>query len=517
VNGDGFSDVIVGAGDFDNGENNEGRAFVYHGSAAGLATSAAWTAESDQDNAGFGNSVATAGDVNGDGFSDVIVGAFGYDNGELSEGRAFVYHGSAAGLATSAAWTAESNQTQAQFGIDVATAGDVDGDGFSDVIVGAYRYDNPHADEGRAFVYHGSAAGLGVIPAWTAESNQADANFGISVAAAGDVNGDGYSDVIVGAQDYDNVEDGEGRVFAYHGSAAGLGVIPAWTAESNQADARFGVSVAAAGDVNGDGYSDVIVGASDYFNGENNEGRAFVYYGNEGDGLDRIPRQARSDNSAPIALLGASEESSFRLNVLGRTPAGRGEVRFQFEVKPFGVPFDGSGLVTGALFDTGTPVPGSGSAVALSGMASGLTAETAYHWRLRTVTDSPHFPRSPWFTLAGNALTEADLRTAQTTTGVETAGAPHGRLLLEAARPNPFTPSTEISYTLPEAGRVRLAAYDAAGRQVAVLTDGAQAAGRHTARWDGRDAGGSALPSGVYLVRLETGGWVMSRKLVIAR
>lgn len=517
VNGDGYSDVIVSADGYDNGEQNEGRAFVYHGSAAGLATSPAWTAESDQVSAFFGSSVATAGDVNGDGYSDVVVGAEFYDNGQDNEGRAFVYHGSATGLATLPAWTAESDQVGARFGNAVATAGDVNGDGYSDVAVGAYLWDNPHSDEGRAYVYHGSASGLSVLN-WFAEGNQLEAEFGGSVATAGDVNGDGYSDLIVGARRYDNGEEDEGQAFVYHGSAIGLSSVPSRTLESNLADANFGQSVAMAGDVNGDGYSDVLVGADTYSNGQSNEGRTFLYYGNEGDGLDRTARQARSDDSAPIALLGASaSESSFLLKVLGRTPAGRGQVRFQFEVKPFGVPFDGSGLVTGATFDTGTPVPGSGSAVALSQLASGLTAETLYHWRLRTITGSPFFPRSPWFTPAGNALTEADVRTGETTTGVETAVAPSGPRMLESARPNPFTPSTEISYTLPEAGRVRLAAYDAAGRQVAVLADGAQAAGRHTARWNGHDAAGNALPAGVYLVRLEAGGWMTSRKLVIAR
>ena len=105
----------------------------------------------------------------------------------------------------------------------MATAGDVNGDGYSDVIVGAPRYDNGQTDEGRAFVYHGSAAGLAPPPAWTAEGNQAGADFGGSVATAGDVNGDGYSDVIVGAPVYDNGQTDEGRAFVYHGSAAGLG------------------------------------------------------------------------------------------------------------------------------------------------------------------------------------------------------------------------------------------------------------------------------------------------------
>jgi hypothetical protein len=191
--------VIVGARFFDNGETDEGRVFVYHGSATGLSTSANWTAESNQAFANFGFSVSSAGDVNGDGFSDVIVGARLFDNGETDEGRAFVYHGSATGLSTSANWTAESNQGNAQFGYSVSWAGDVNGDGFSDVIVGAPLFDSPEANEGRAFVYHGSATGLSTTPNWTAESNQAFAQFGNSVASAGDVNGDGFSDVIVGA------------------------------------------------------------------------------------------------------------------------------------------------------------------------------------------------------------------------------------------------------------------------------------------------------------------------------
>ena len=84
----------------------------------------------------------------------------------------------------------------------------MNGDGYSDIIVGARQYTNGQANEGRAFVYHGSPTGLdkgGTRPAGTAsnadrsmESNQADASFGGAVASAGDVNGDGYSDVIVG-------------------------------------------------------------------------------------------------------------------------------------------------------------------------------------------------------------------------------------------------------------------------------------------------------------------------------
>ncbi|MEZ4824318.1 MAG: integrin alpha [Ignavibacteria bacterium] len=77
--------------------------------------------ESNQAGAGVGFSVATAGDVNGDGYSDVIVGAPKYDNGETDEGQAFVFHGSATGLSSTANWTAESDQENAQLGYCVAT------------------------------------------------------------------------------------------------------------------------------------------------------------------------------------------------------------------------------------------------------------------------------------------------------------------------------------------------------------------------------------------------------------
>jgi hypothetical protein len=513
VNGDGYSDVIVSANSYDNGEIDEGRAFVYLGSAAGLAPSPAWTAEGDQALALFGTAVASAGDVNGDGFSDVIVGAFWYDNGQTDEGRAFVYEGSAAGLATIPAWTTESNQTGASLGVSAATAGDVNGDGFSDVIVGALFYDNGQTNEGRAFLYQGSAGGLGG-PVWTAEGDQASVQFGNPVATAGDVNGDGFSDVIIGAYVYNS---GDGRAFVYLGSPGGLFTLPDWQMGSNQGGARFGFGAGTAGDVNGDGYSEVIVGAYQFDNGEPNEGRAFVFYGNGGAGLDRIARQVRTDDAAPIALLGRSDsESAFRLKALGRTPAGRGGVRLQFEVKPFGIPFDGNGLVMGPESDTGAPA-GFGSAVPLTELANGLIPQTLYHWRLRVITDSPFFPRSPWLWLPGNASTEADLRTEEPTTAVsEGSASPTPGILLEAPTPNPFAEAIRFSYTLSRGGRHHLAVYDVQGREVTVLAEGIGHAGRHTLHWDGRDTQGRRVPAGVYFLRLAFSGRVEAQKLVLA-
>jgi len=284
VNGDGYSDVIIGAPWYDNGKTNEGRAFVYYGSASGLSATPDWTVKGDQDSAEFGYSVSTAGDVNGDGYSDVIIGAHWYDNEYYDEGCAFVYYGSSSGLSTVPNWTAEGNQSYAEFGYSVSTAGDVNGDGYSDVIIGAPWYTNTQSGEGLAVVYYGSDSGLSTVQNWRVEGDQEFAVLGWSVSSAGDVNGDGYSDVIIGAPWYDNGDYDEGRSFVYYGSSSGLSTTPAWTAEGNQANAEFGNSVSSAGDVNGDGYSDVIIGADCYDNHETNEGLVVVYYGS-GSGL----------------------------------------------------------------------------------------------------------------------------------------------------------------------------------------------------------------------------------------
>lgn len=283
VNGDGYSDIIAGAPYYDNGQSDEGQAYVWSGSAAGISALPVWTMEINQASAYFGTGVSSAGDVNGDGYSDVLVGTWAFDNPELSEGGGFAYLGSGDMLGTTSAWTAESNQVNAQLGVSISSAGDVNGDGFADVIIGVPNYDNGETDEGRAYVYHGSITGLAVAPSWTREINQVSARFGYSVSGAGDVNGDGYSDVIVGAYAWDNGQTDEGGAFVYHGSAAGLLAAPSWTGESNVTyNPYYGLSVSSAGDVNGDGYSDIAVGAVFWTNGQTNEGAVFVHYGSAG-------------------------------------------------------------------------------------------------------------------------------------------------------------------------------------------------------------------------------------------
>ncbi len=522
VNADGYQDVVIGSRFFTRGQTHEGRAHLYLGGLSGLASTSIWTFEANQDSAQVGFSVASAGDVNGDGFSDVIVGAPYYDNGTfMDQGRAWVFHGYPSGLPPTANWELSTGYTlNAQFGFSVSTAGDVNGDGYSDVIVGAPYDTNGEVAEGRARVFLGLGSGLSMTPAWTTEADAGFVNLGYSVSTAGDVNGDGYSDVLIGVPNYAAGQALEGEALLFVGSASGLGPDSAWTAQANQATAYMGYSVAAAGDVNGDGYSDVIVGAPYFDNGETEEGRATVYYGNDVDGLDRIPRQRRVADTAPIANLGRSEsETSFRLRMSGRTSAGRGRVQLEWEVKPLGTAFDGTGLGTSGVFTTGAPLVGAGSQFPLTGTPSGLTSWTPYHWRARVLTDSPFFPRSPWFSPAYNAPSETDLKTTSTLVGVPGSATPSAppAVGILSNHPDPFAERTTLSFRIAASGRVRLAIYDVAGRHLATLVDGAREAGEHRVVWDGRDGRGRPAAAGVYFSRLESDRLVSTRRLVLVR
>jgi hypothetical protein len=281
INGDNYDDVIIGAPWASYPQGHEGRAYVFYGSNTGLSTTADWTEESDWDWSGFGSSVASAGDVNGDGYMDVVIGQFDFSGPEEGEGRVYVYHGSSSGLANDPAWCYENNHADTNLGESVAGAGDVNGDGYADVVVGGFHYANPDEREGVVYLFLGSASGLSANPDWTGEGNQAYAEYGQSVASAGDVNLDGYDDVLVGAPWYMDVQSFEGQAFLFYGSESGLRADITHTYASGQDYANLGYSVASAGDVNGDGAADIILGAQNYDHGQDNEGCAFAFYGHE--------------------------------------------------------------------------------------------------------------------------------------------------------------------------------------------------------------------------------------------
>jgi Ca2+-binding RTX toxin-like protein len=306
VNGDGLDDIIVGASQSGDGA---GKAYVIFGRGTGLANidlsalnpAAGFVVQGDAalDNAGV--SVSSAGDVNGDGFADVIVGAFRNDDGGSEAGKAYVIFGRASGLANidlsdfnpAAGFSVQGDQPFDYAGFSVSTAGDVNGDGFDDVIIGAYRGDDGGASAGEAYVIFGEATGLAdidlsVIAAAEGFVIQGDLAFdlaGFSVSSAGDINGDGFDDVVVGAPEGQDGGRAAGEAYAIFGKASGwtnidlttLSPADGFVIQGGFPGGAVGRSVSSAGDVNRDGFDDIIVSGGG--EGSSGEGAAQVLFG----------------------------------------------------------------------------------------------------------------------------------------------------------------------------------------------------------------------------------------------
>ena len=263
INSDGINDLIIGSKYI---LYKKGRTYIYHGNSS-LDNIADTKFFGENTSNYFGYTVENIGDFNGDGYDDFISGAYGFKN---KTGKVYIYFGGEFPN-TVADWNFSGSSINEYTGFNVAAIDDINNDGFDDVMVGAY---GKNTNSGIAYVFLGSSnpdntPDLTLLPETQTE------NFAKAISGAGDFNADGFSDFMIGAENY-NSSGLYGRVYVYYGSSTQtLNATPDLIIADANAQDKFGCSVSKAGDFNGDGFDDIIIGrkSSAY------KGTVFLYKG----------------------------------------------------------------------------------------------------------------------------------------------------------------------------------------------------------------------------------------------
>ena len=337
VNGDGYDDLLIGARTNNAGGGGAGQTYLIFGKASGWAIDAVLSSADasfwgEEPSDGSGMCVAGAGDVNGDGFDDLLIGANGNDAGGANAGQTYLIFGKASGWAMD---TDLSNADASFWGENaaddsgryVAGAGDVNKDGYDDILIGAATNDDGGTDAGQTYLILGKASG------WAMDKSLGTANASFIGESAndysgrvgpvtGDVNGDGFDDILIGAFGDDDAGNGAGQAYLIFGKASG------WTMDDDlsNSDASFwgedstdyaGSAVSGAGDVNKDGFGDILIGANgDEEGGGGDSGQVYVIFG----------KASGWSNDVSLSTSNASYLGESFSNLLGSMVASAGDV-----------------------------------------------------------------------------------------------------------------------------------------------------------------------------------------------
>jgi hypothetical protein len=328
--------------------NNEGgRAFIYNGREGGLNDDHVATMHGDGESDHFGQSIITSGDFNGDGYNDLLFGIPLDDDGGTDAGSLQLFPGSSIGISSSAVTTIHGEGDDENLGLYTYRfgAGDIDGDGKDDLVVGIPTDDETGTDAGKIIVYMGTGAFLPDYISETLYGEVAGDKFGESVAVS-DVNGDGYADVVVGAPNNDDGSTDAGKVYVFEGTADGMSTTASHGQYGESSSNNLGERLYALGDINGDGYGDV------YMAGDSSDAR--VYHG-DASGLTGVADQrwSRTDLE-PIGDINEDGYDDIRIGEEIKMGSESGEMRLwatTAHLQSVG-DFDGDGYTDLAMGDS---------------------------------------------------------------------------------------------------------------------------------------------------------------------
>lgn len=326
-NNDGFDDILIGSPYYDGSADQSGVSFIMFGKSSGFSADFELNSIDGTNGIGFygqniydssGKSVSSVGDINGDGFEDIIIAAPGANNDGSAyivfghDSTAFSFGFGLASLDGSDGFRVDGFGYDSKFGNSVSGAGDINGDGFDDLIIGV-PYGNHKSDfygpgndyfgsnlnNGSAYVIFGTDGGfvpvldletLNGTNGFRLDGENAGQHIGYSVSSAGDINGDGYADIIVGMEYGDYSASNSGSSYVVFGHETGFSA----TFDLENLDGSNGFridgvaaseyssrAVSSAGDINGDGYDDLLIGALGVNHAApyHQEGSAYIIYG----------------------------------------------------------------------------------------------------------------------------------------------------------------------------------------------------------------------------------------------
>ncbi len=512
------------------------------------------TFEGENSNDQFGISLCNAGDVNGDGYQDLLVGANLEDSGGDAAGKCYLYFG---GMTPDSipdlTFTGVEGE---QFGLTVSGGGDINGDGFSDIAIHA---PGPPDSSGKIYIFFGSYS-MDSLPDLVLSGAPSEHHFGRAIALDGDLNNDNYDDLVAGAPES---ADSAGAVYLYLGGnspdcSADL------TIHGEQSGDFFGDMISTGGDVNGDGIDDMIVGAPRNDDAAILAGKAYLYLG--GTPMDSLPDMQITGSSIGDAFGSAGDIlsdingdsideiliSSPYFNNINGPDVGKIDL-FLGDEMPDSIP-DGTmvGELAGELFGysvSSADIDGDGKNDIISGAPEyGDTVSQkgrVYLYRgIYPVASTPMFTDVSDDAYDGLGISVAGLEIFTRHEGdggsfaaggwnIDNRGAailygepvsvtgssPAEKISGHKVNifPNPTQSELEIRCLLNSRAKISIAIYDVNGRRVASIPAGIHPEGLTTKKWNLLRGKQTKLSTGIYFVKVNIGRCYYTRKVLVIR